>query len=1187
MNKLRKFFASAVIVMTVVAMSGVMAPKANAAAQAGDLIKKDGLSTVYYLGADSKRYVFPSESVYFSWYKDFSSVVTISATDLASYPLGANVTMRPGTKLIKITTDPKVYAVEPNGVLRYIQSETQAAGLYGTDWAKRVVDVADSYFTNYSTGAALPVGTFPVGSLVKNTASTDVYYYDGTSYRLISTDAAFNANGFMTANVLSTATNLIPTGAAITGMETALTKTSQSGTAVGVIVGAGTGMTVSLASDTAPAATLIYGQASANLGSFNLSASADGAVTVTSLKVKRVGISSDALLSAVYLYEGMNRLTDSATVSSNYITFNNPSGLFTIAAGTTKKITVKSNISSTTTDGANVAVSIDAAANIVAGGAAISGSFPLTGNTMSVSSATLAAVTLAAPTPTGATDVDAGQTDLPVWKSNTTIGTRDVYLNSIRFRQIGSISATDLKDLTFYVDGVKKGTAQQLGTDSYVTFDFTSAPVTLAAGTRILELRANIVGGSSKTYSFSVQQATDLLVADSQYGAFVTATTFPATTGTATIAKGSMTVTLKSDSTTGNVTKDATGVSLAKYEFKAYGESLKVEYLKAGFTSANDATIGKLRNGAIFANGVQVGSTADLVTASTTGTTFSLGSSLVVTPGTPVTVEIRADIYDNDGTNGITATDTLRGNLMTYTNGVQRQTSLDYITTFPSIQTNGNTLTVQIGTITLAKQTTYGNQNVVLPNTGFKLGAFTLTGNNIEDSTLNSFTVDFTSVTNTSFAAADLSDVYIKYGTKTTSVKSTVSATGNVWSISEPLAKNASMVIEIYGNVGSIIDTNDSIKSVMTVAATTNASSQSINSNTPDGQTIIAKTGTIGVSLDASTQVTKIVVGNTATDLATFRFTTTNDNYTITEIVATSTTNGITNIGTLSLKDGATVIATVPLSGSSATFSGLNIPVAANSYKALTLSGNLGTVGFGAGVTGANVMITVDSWKANNSQGTESSDGVNVDGTNIYVYKATPTVSNQALPSTLLTAGTQTISKFSITANTNTIGWKKLAIGVSKTSAPTIATTTASGYVTNGTGSVSLYDADTNTLIPGTIKLANVTGSMENAGAAATGLISFIATDEQSISGTKTYLIKATVGGTITSGESVSTSFGSGVAAYAASAAYATVAGLAGTLVWSDQAGDATTPTHSLTSLDWNNDWLVKNIPTDSQTLSK
>ncbi|MEA3450145.1 MAG: hypothetical protein U9Q85_04210, partial [Patescibacteria group bacterium] len=142
MNKLRKAIVVGVMTMTVLSMSVVVAPEAGAVAQAGDLIKMDGLSSVYYLAADGKRYVFPNEKTYFSWYSDFSSVVTIPQSELEGYALGANVTVRPGTKLIKITTDPKVYAVEPDGNLVHVPDEDTAETLWGTDWATRVIDIA-------------------------------------------------------------------------------------------------------------------------------------------------------------------------------------------------------------------------------------------------------------------------------------------------------------------------------------------------------------------------------------------------------------------------------------------------------------------------------------------------------------------------------------------------------------------------------------------------------------------------------------------------------------------------------------------------------------------------------------------------------------------------------------------------------------------------------------------------------------------------------------------------------------------------------------------------------------------------------------------------------------------------------------------------------------------------------------
>ncbi len=120
----------------------------------GSLIK-GSINTVYYLGADNKRYVFPNSQTYFSWYTDFSRVNVISDIMLQSYPLGGNVTYRPGVRLVKVTTDPKVYAVDHNGMLRWIETEDLANALYGHGWAHQVDDLPDAFFVNYHVDAPI------------------------------------------------------------------------------------------------------------------------------------------------------------------------------------------------------------------------------------------------------------------------------------------------------------------------------------------------------------------------------------------------------------------------------------------------------------------------------------------------------------------------------------------------------------------------------------------------------------------------------------------------------------------------------------------------------------------------------------------------------------------------------------------------------------------------------------------------------------------------------------------------------------------------------------------------------------------------------------------------------------------------------------------------------------------------
>lgn len=118
----------------------------------GSRIKTADSKAVYYCGDDGKRYVFPNDKTYYTWYENFSGVVTVTPEELASIPLGGNVTYRPGVKMVKIQSDPRVYAVDRGGTLRWVASSDIAKGLYGVNWAKQVDDVSDAFFINYKMG---------------------------------------------------------------------------------------------------------------------------------------------------------------------------------------------------------------------------------------------------------------------------------------------------------------------------------------------------------------------------------------------------------------------------------------------------------------------------------------------------------------------------------------------------------------------------------------------------------------------------------------------------------------------------------------------------------------------------------------------------------------------------------------------------------------------------------------------------------------------------------------------------------------------------------------------------------------------------------------------------------------------------------------------------------------------------
>ncbi|MBM3204539.1 CAP domain-containing protein [Candidatus Uhrbacteria bacterium] len=125
-------------------------PATRAAVTNGSLIKSSENRAVYYI-IDGKRYAFPNEKVFFSWYDTFGGVSTVSPVELAGFPLAGNVTYRPGRSLVKIQTDPKVYAVSRYGILRWIDSEQTATTLYG-NWPSKVHDIPDAFFINYQIG---------------------------------------------------------------------------------------------------------------------------------------------------------------------------------------------------------------------------------------------------------------------------------------------------------------------------------------------------------------------------------------------------------------------------------------------------------------------------------------------------------------------------------------------------------------------------------------------------------------------------------------------------------------------------------------------------------------------------------------------------------------------------------------------------------------------------------------------------------------------------------------------------------------------------------------------------------------------------------------------------------------------------------------------------------------------------
>lgn len=187
----------------------------------GTLIMSESSSAVYILGLDGDRHAFPTEREFTSWGLSFDDVEVVDDRTIAAYDLGANVTIRPGTYLLKLQTNSKVFAVEPGGVLRWVSTEAVALQLYGAGWASRVVDVSDTLWGNYMVGEDIDSAVHPDGTII---VRNGLHYYvaDGSKAYLsdadamalrLSSDVAVTTNSTIFNQYVDTVTSLLADGA--------------------------------------------------------------------------------------------------------------------------------------------------------------------------------------------------------------------------------------------------------------------------------------------------------------------------------------------------------------------------------------------------------------------------------------------------------------------------------------------------------------------------------------------------------------------------------------------------------------------------------------------------------------------------------------------------------------------------------------------------------------------------------------------------------------------------------------------------------------------------------------------------------------------------------------------------------------------------------------------------------------
>jgi len=1000
----------------------------------------------------------------------------------------------------------------------------------------------------------------------------------------------------------------------------------------------GAGLNVALASDSPSGSTFVAGQSMALLGKFTFVNGDAAEKTVTNLKLKRLGVSADTTPANLYLFDGATRLTDAASVASGVITFNDSTGLFKVGAGVSKTISVYADIAAST-NGQTLGVGLNASTDVTTDASAVAGTYPVNGGLHSIASATLASASFNTTTSPSAATINP-QNDYRIWENTITVGTRAVNFTRISLREIGTIAYADLQNFRLYVDGVQIGTAvANLDANGYITFDLSASPKRLEAGNRVVKVLGDIIGGSSRTFSFSLRYAIDANFTDTDYSVSVLPTAKNAsnvdgaftarTSGDQSVSAGTLTVSKATDSPSGTVVNAATNATLGKFTLTAAGEKIKVETLYVSIIG-NTSGISGLRNGALYANGVQVGSTSTLYDPDDSSydyTTFNLGSSLVVEPGSPVTLEVRADIYDtgtSDTTNSIVDGTTLLARIegsSSWNNGtgMVSLTSVDV----PASDVDGNTLTVGVGSLTLSKYTAYTNTTVTAPKTAFKLAHFTLTSSSTEAVNLNTIQVDIDNTT-------QVTNMYVMYGTNgsdsiSTAVKPTIS-TSNSWSINYQLASGATVDMAVYVDIAST-KTSGNLTANMLVTGTTVGSATAVNTNSNAvlaGQTISFSSGSFTAAADGNTPQNQAVAGMQTVTAAKFKFTSAVDTHTVKELKVSVGSGVSAIINKAILKDGSTVLGEAYFTLTSNTvayFTGLNVSVPAYTSKVLTVDYELGIPSADSSTSQLNADTTLTWVKLANSSGVEYSDdspettysdlvdnAADPSGNEVYVYRSVPIFTDLALPSTTLVSGsTTTLYKFHAAANAGgqaVLKQLKFQVIITDGSGSGTETVTGFKFFRGSTDITSLVSIVSPTAAQGSLE-----GTTPITDEGTFTVVVIFDTEETIDSTGYDYSLKATPSTFVksTSGsDSISTSLLGDSAFHTASYTYLNaddpnVAGIVGlytsgtanasaaayNCIWSDNSAVAHYYNYgSSASADWSNGYLILNLPLDSKAVS-
>ena len=768
------------------------------------------------------------------------------------------------------------------------------------------------------------------------------------------------------------------------------------------------GLSVSLAADS-PTGSVISGSLQIDAAKYVISARENA--TITGLKFRKIGVVSDAHLVNLYLAEAGSVIAQYSSLSRGVVSFDNLS--IGLKANESRTLTLRVDLSSAATAGNTLSWQLT---DVSVAGVEVTG-LPVSSNVLTVTTVDAPALSSVALSlaPVG-TPVDAGTTNVPVFSANAAVTNSPAELRNIKFTVTGSANFADLRNVKLLINGVQAGgIISAVPADGRLIFDLSASPVRLSTGISTIDVRADILGSPHRTFTFQILRPFDVLFIDTEYNSGIASDSRLTVAGTEiTVRRGEITITAATDTPAHDIARGTSNVVLAKFNFYAAGEAVRVNFIDLRLAKTGGDVWGTLANVTrnigniriIDDAGRQLGSTISIVAGGTGSGQCSLAADAITchfgTTGSHInylipanTTRVLSVIADIKSTADISA--------ITASFGVMTADNLEGQTSFQRSRSgtaSGRSLAVIAAALTVARNTGFGNPTYVRGAANKRIASFKVTASSAEGASISAIKVD-----KDLNPHIDLQNLRIVVaGTQFGSTKGTVGDVVTAHSFSGgPVIVSAgtALDIDVYADILSTSATGTQVSVIDLIGWSAIGSVSRSSIGFPiaagvDGQNVIVvSAGTLTVEAASGTAVAQnLVMGSTNNSLFTINLRA-DDNEDI-EVRRISFTNiivdgaaGMPSFSALSLYDGAIRIAgplglTLNAAGTLGTveFSLVTpITVAKGATRTIELRGNVASRIAGSAVSGSGHTFRIVAAADVTAIGRDSKIAVGVFGT--------------------------------------------------------------------------------------------------------------------------------------------------------------------------------------------------------------